>query len=104
MSMRNKLAEAMAKGVELERDRCMAICIGVILSVEKGLDKKLMTTTEKHTATVKLNMARAFIGAVQMKIMSGEHPHAKTTPSKGPGFDPDALGDPQGDGDDGRPA
>ncbi len=73
--MRNKLAEAMAKGVELERDRCMAICIDIIRWTQDGLQKKLMTTTEKHTATVKLAMAQAFVGAIQMKIMSGENPN-----------------------------
>lgn len=82
--MRKKLAEAMAKGIELERDRCMRVCTKVITTVQKGLNMKLMSTTEKHTAQVKFNMAQAFVGAVQMKIMTGEDPDGNPV-QQGPG-------------------
>ena len=104
MSMKNKLSEALAKGIELERDRCMGLCIELIQGLQKGLNKKLMTSQEKHIADLKLTIGKGVVGAIQMKIMTGAQPNAEATSSEVHGQDTDALGGTQGDPDGGRSA
>ena len=94
MTMRNKLAAAMAKGVETERDRCLRLCTELITALQKGVRKKLMTAQEKHIAETKLKIGQAIVGAIQMKIMTGAQLNAKTKASDVHGRDADALGGP----------
>jgi hypothetical protein len=90
MSLRKKLAEAMTKGTLLERDRCMRICTAIARHLRQDLDRKLMTASEKHLAEVKFNIASAVLGAVQIKITSGEDPNGNDPVQPGPGAgDPD---------------
>lgn len=103
MSMHKRLQESMRQGVILERDRCMRICTGIIEWVKTGVDNKLMTATQKHLAMVKFDLAQGLVGAIQLKIMSGEDPDAKAEATDLHGRDPDALGSEQG-GPDGPSA
>jgi hypothetical protein len=96
MSLRNKLAEAMTKGIELERQRCLGILVTIAHNLRHDLNRKLMTTAEKHTAEVKFGIASAVLGAAQIKILSGEQPDAFDRPKS------DAVRRPQGDEDGGR--
>lgn len=102
MSMRSKLSQALNKGVELERTRCMELATKLMVGLRKGLNKKLMSAHEKHFAELKLQLGEALIGALQMKIMSGEQPDAETKASEVHGRDADAMGGTQGGEDDGR--
>ncbi len=100
MSMQTKLRNAQQQACIRERDRVMRICARIIEQLRKGLDFKLMSTQEKHMAEVKFNIASAIIGAVQIKVMSGDDPDAKaeTSPLHRP--DTDAVGPPEGNSDD----
>lgn len=102
MSMKAKLTQALNKGIELERARCMGLATQLMAGLRAGLNKKLMSAQEKHFAELKLKLGEALIGAVQMKIMSGEQPDAETAKSEVHGRDTDALGGTQGGEDDGR--
>lgn len=99
MSMQSKLSQALNKGVELERTRCMELATKLMKGLRAGLNKKLMTAQEKHFAGLKLKLGEALIGALQMKIMSGEQPDAETEASEVHRPDTYALGDAQGDPD-----
>jgi hypothetical protein len=85
MSLRNKLAEAMTKGTLLERDRCMRICTAIAQHLRQDLSRKLMSASEKHLAEVKFNIVSAVLGAVQIKITSGEDPNGNDPVQPGPG-------------------
>lgn len=99
MTLYKKLQDSMRQGVILERDRCMRVLFELAKHTKKGLDKKLMTATEKHLAEVRFKIAEGIIAAAQMKIMSGEDPDAKEAPSQIHGPDGNALGQEQGDPD-----
>ena len=101
MSQHKKLQESMRQGVILERDRVMRILFRIAAQTKEGLDKKLMTTGEKHLAEIRWKLAEALIAAVQMKVMSGEDPNAKAKATDLHGPDADALGGTQGDDDGG---
>jgi hypothetical protein len=101
MSMRAKLTAALLKGQTLERDRVMRICTRLIENLRSDLNKKLMSASEKHLAETKFKLASAIVGAVQMKIMSGDDPDAEAEASDLHGSDSDAVGGAQGE-DDGR--
>lgn len=97
MSQLKKMQAVAAAATDRERDRVMAILHELVMQTKSGLDKKLMTATEKHLAQVKMRIASAVIGAIQIKVMSGVVPNAEDTPPKDDGQDTDALGSPQGD-------
>ena len=65
MSMRSKLSQALTKGIELERDRCMGLCADLIKGLRASLAKKLMSAGEKHLAETKLKLAMAIMAALQ---------------------------------------
>lgn len=98
MSMQTKLRNAQQQACIRERDRVMRICARVIDGMRLGLNVKLMSAVDKHLAEVKFNIASAVVGAIQIKVMSGDDPDAKeTTPIDR--SDTDAVGPPQGDPD-----
>lgn len=99
MSMQTKMRNAQQAACIRERDRVMRICTHVIDGLRKGFNKKLMSSAEKHLAEVKLNIASAVVGAIQLKVMSGSDPDAQAEASQIHGRDADAVGDPQGDPD-----
>ena len=98
MSAHKKMVAQMREGALLERNRCMKICATIIAD----LNHKLMTATQKHLADVKLSLAQGLLGAVQIKIASGEEPDAKAEASQIHGQDADALGGTREDPDGGR--
>ncbi len=98
MSMQTKMRNVAVAATGVERDRVLRVCLKIIENLRNDLNKKLMTTQEKHTAEVKFAIASAVTGAIQIKVMSGEDPDAKEAiPLHGQ--DTDALGGPQGDPD-----
>lgn len=97
--MQTKLRNAQQHACIRERDRVMRVCARVIDELRKGLNMKLMGAAEKHMAEVKFNIASAVIGAVQIKVMSGDDPDAKAEASQIHRSDTDAVGGPQGDPD-----
>ena len=97
--MHKKLQEQMRQGVILERDRVMRILAHISEHTKAGLDKKLMTAGEKHLAEVRWRLCEGLLGAVQMKVMSGEDPNAEASPRDLHRPDADAVGGPQGDPD-----
>ena len=102
MSAHKKMVAQMREGALLERNRCMKICATIIADLKTDLDHKLMTATQKHLADVKLSLAQGLLGAVQIKIASGEEPDAKAEASQIHGQDADALGGTREDPDGGR--
>ena len=104
MSMHKKLQEQMRKGEMLERDRVMRILFRIAAETKKGLDKTLMTAAEKHIAELRWKIASALIAAVQIQVMSGNDPDAKTKTTDLHGRDTDSLGSPQGDSNGKSPA
>ncbi len=100
MSMQTKLRNAQQAACLRERDRVMRICSHVIGQLRGDLNKKLMSSADKHLAEVKFTIASAIIGAIQLKVMTGDDPDAKAEASPLQRPDPDAVGPPQGDPDD----
>ena len=77
MSAHKKKVEQMREGAMLERDRVMRIFAHVAKTTKEGLDKKLMSATEKHVADVKWRLVEGLLAALQMKVSSGDDPDAK---------------------------
>ena len=99
MSMQTKRRNAQQQACIRERDRVMRICAHIIEQLRDSLNKKLMASGEKHIAEIKFNVASAIVGAIQIKVMSGDDPDAQAEASQIHRPDTDAVGDPQGDPD-----
>lgn len=100
-----KKMQAVANAAMLrERNRVMAILHEFVVQMQRDVNKKLMTATEKHVAQVKAGLASTIIAAIQIMVMTGVVPSAEDTPPKDDGSNPDALGSSQGNRNGGRPA
>lgn len=89
MSLEDKIKRAALAAAQdatmTERGRCLWVLDDLIKQLEADVERKLLMEQQRHTAQVKLQLAKGIVAAANRGIVSGARPPKATPPSeKGP--------------------